>query len=44
MQKYGKLENDNRKWVTAFTDSFEYVKETKVIVEVEEWKKEELEK
>jgi Holliday junction resolvase RusA-like endonuclease len=36
MQKYGKLENDNRKHVTAFTDSFEYGKETKVILEIEE--------
>lgn len=38
MQKYGKLENDNRKYVTAFTDSFEYGKETKVILEIEEIK------
>ena len=38
MQKYGKLENDNRKCVTAFTDSFEYGKETKVILEIEEVK------
>ena len=36
MQKYGKLENDNRKHVTAFTDSFEYGDVTKVILEVEE--------
>lgn len=36
MQKYGKLENDNRKHVTAFTDSFEYGDITKVILEVEE--------
>jgi Holliday junction resolvase RusA-like endonuclease len=36
MQKYGKLENDNRKYVYAFTDSFEYGKETKVILEIEE--------
>ena len=38
MQKYGKLENDNRKCVTAFTDSFEYGKTTKVILEIEEVK------
>lgn len=36
MQKYGKLENDNRKYVYAFTDSFEYGKETKVVLEIEE--------
>ena len=36
MQKYGKLENDNRKHVTSFTDSFEYGDTTKVILEVEE--------
>ena len=36
MQKFGKLENDNRKYVYAFTDSFEYGKETKVILEIEE--------
>lgn len=38
MQKYGKLENDNRKHVTAFTDSFEYGNSTKVILEIEEAK------
>ena len=38
MQKFGKLENDNRKCVMAFTDSFEYGKETKVILEIEEVK------
>lgn len=32
----GKLKDDNRKCVTAFTDSFEYGDRTKVIVEVEE--------
>lgn len=37
--KYGKLENDNRHYVYAFTDSFEYGDKTKVILEVEEWKK-----
>jgi len=36
MQKYGKLENDNRNYVYAFTDSFEYGSETKVILEIEE--------
>lgn len=36
MQKYGKLENDNRHYVYAFTDSFEYGKETKAILEIEE--------
>lgn len=36
MQKYEKLENDNRNYVYAFTDSFEYGKETKVILEIEE--------
>lgn len=38
MVKYGKLEDDNRKIVTAFTDSFEYAKETKVILDIEEVK------
>ena len=36
MVKHGKLKDDNRKCVTAFTDSFEYSKETKVILEIEE--------
>ena len=36
MQKYGKLENDNRNYVYAFTDSFEYGNETKVILQIEE--------
>lgn len=36
LQKFGKLENDNRNYVYAFTDSFEYGKETKVILEIEE--------
>lgn len=35
MVKAGKLENDNRKHVVAFTDTFYYGKETKVIIEVE---------
>ena len=38
MVKYKKLEDDNRKVVTAFTDTFEYGKETKVILEIEEVK------
>lgn len=33
--KYGKLADDNRKCVTAFTDTFEYSDETKVILEIE---------
>lgn len=36
LQKYGKLENDNRNWVTGFTDKFEYGKKFKVILEIEE--------
>jgi Holliday junction resolvase RusA-like endonuclease len=36
MVKYGKLKDDNRNYVYAFTDSFEYGKETKVILEIEE--------
>ena len=36
MVKSNKLKDDNRKCVTAFTDSFEYGKETKVILEIEE--------
>lgn len=36
MVKAGKLKNDNRKCVTAFTDNFYYGKETKVILEIEE--------
>ena len=36
MVKYQKLQDDNRKNVCGFTDSFEYGKETKVILEVEE--------
>jgi len=38
MVKHGKLKDDNRKCVTAFTDSFGYGKETKVILEIEEVK------
>ena len=36
LQQCGKLKNDNRKWVTGFTDSFGYGKEYKVILEIEE--------
>jgi Holliday junction resolvase RusA-like endonuclease len=36
MVKAGKLKDDNRKHVTAFTDEFSYGKETKVIIEIEE--------
>ena len=36
MVKCEKLKNDNRNYVYAFTDSFEYGKETKVILEIEE--------
>ena len=34
--KSGKLQDDNRKCVTAFLDTFEYGEETKVILEIEE--------
>lgn len=36
--KSGKLQDDNRKCVTAFTDTFEYGSETKVILNIEEEK------
>lgn len=36
--KFGKLKDDNRKCVTAFTDTFEYGEETKVILEIMEVK------
>lgn len=36
MVKIGKLKDDNRNNVTAFTDTFEYGKETKVILTVKE--------
>ena len=36
MVKLGKLRDDNRNYVYAFTDTFEYGKETKVILEIEE--------
>lgn len=34
--KCGKLADDNRRFVTAFTDTFEYGEETKVILFIEE--------
>lgn len=34
--KFGKLKDDNRKCVTAFTDTFDYGKETKVVLDIEE--------
>ena len=34
--KAGKLKDDNRRCVTGFTDSFEYSKESKVILEITE--------
>ncbi len=36
LQSCGKLENDNRKWVVGFADSFELGKEYKVILDIEE--------
>lgn len=36
MVKYRKLTDDNRNYVYAFEDSFEYGEKTKVILEVEE--------
>ena len=36
MVKYGKLKDDNRKCVTAFTDTFEYGEKNKVILEIME--------
>ena len=36
MVKAGNLKDDNRKCVTAFTDTFSYGKEAKVILEIEE--------
>ena len=36
MVKAGKIKDDHRKCVTAFTDNFYYGKETKVILEIEE--------
>ena len=36
--KAGKLKNDNRNFVLGFIDTFEYAKESKVILEIEEVK------
>ena len=36
MVKAGKLKDDNRNYVTGFTDDFEYGKTSKVILEIEE--------
>lgn len=36
MVKYGKLKDDNRKYVTGFTDEFKYSDKNKVILEIEE--------
>ncbi len=36
MVKCGKLKDDNRNCVTGFIDTFEYGKETKVILDIEE--------
>ena len=36
MVKFGKLKDDNRKCVTAFTDTFTYAKDSKVILTIEE--------
>jgi Holliday junction resolvase RusA-like endonuclease len=36
MVKAGKLKDDNRNCVTGFTDTFEYAKESKVILEIKE--------
>ena len=36
MVKCGKLKDDNRKCVTGFVDTFDYGKETKVILEITE--------
>lgn len=38
--KSGVISDDNRKCVCAFTDTFEYGKEAKVILEIEEVKEE----
>lgn len=38
MVKSEKLKDDNRKFVYAFTDSFEYGKKSKIILEIEEKK------
>lgn len=36
MQNAGRLQNDNRKWVTGFEDHFEYGSQYAVILEIEE--------
>ena len=36
MVKAGKLKDDNRNCVTGFTDTFEYGKESKVVLEIKE--------
>lgn len=36
MVKAGKLADDNRNFVSGFTDTFEYAKESKVILEIKE--------
>ena len=38
MVKAGKLKDDNRNCVSGFTDTFEYAKESKVILEIKEKK------
>ena len=38
LQQCGKLKNDNRKYVTGFTDEFTYGKRYEVILEIEELK------
>ena len=40
MVKQGKLKDDNRKCVAAFTDTFEYSNKAKVILEIEDYKEE----
>ena len=34
--KCGKMKDDNRNYVTSFTDTFKYDKENKVVLEIEE--------
>lgn len=36
MQKSGKLDNDNWKWIRGFSDTFEIGKDYKVILDIEE--------
>lgn len=36
MVKAGKLKDDNRNYVSGFTDTFEYAKESKIVLEIEE--------